>query len=113
VTTQNRWLRRAVEPGEKSERLASYVIALRGELYSLARACGVAHPSLVGSEHLEILDERFHAKSVRELFGYESEWGLADEEDIDGLLEELGAGVGEEEEEEAAAHGVTPFPEAG
>jgi glutamate synthase domain-containing protein 2 len=113
ITTQNRWLRRAIRPGDKAERLAHYVIALRGELYTLARACGVAHPSLVGSEHLELIDERFGAKSIREVFGYQPQWGLANEEEIAGLLEELGEGVAEEEEEEAAAHGVTPFPEAG
>ena len=113
ITTQNRWLRRAVRPGDKDVRLASYVIALRGELYSLARACGVAHPSLVGAEHLEILDERFRATSVREQFGYEQGWGEADEEEIAGLLADLGEGIAEEEAEEAAAHGVTPFPEAG
>jgi glutamate synthase domain-containing protein 2 len=113
ITTQNRWLRRAIRPGDKAERLAHYVIALRGELYSLANACGVAHPSLVGSEHLELLDERFGATSVRELFGYERDWGVADEEDVAGLLEELGEDVSEEDAEEAAAHGATPFPEVG
>jgi glutamate synthase domain-containing protein 2 len=111
ITTQNRWLRRAIRPGDKADRLASYIVALRGELYSLARACGVAHPSLVGSEHLELLDERFGATSVRDLFGYEPGWGRADEEEIEGMLEELGEGLGEEEEEEQAAHGATPFPE--
>ena len=113
ITTQNAWLRRAIRPGDKAERLAGYVTALRGELYSLARACGVAHPSLVGSEHLELLDERFGATSVRELFGYQADWGLADPDDIDGMLEELGESLGEEEAEEAAASGATPFPEAG
>src|SRR5215213_5477763 len=105
ITTQNRWLRRAIRPGDKAERLAHYVIALRGELYSLARACGVAHPSLVGPEHLELIDERFGATSVRELFGYHPRWGLADADDIHGLLEELGEDAREEEVEEAAAHG--------
>jgi glutamate synthase domain-containing protein 2 len=113
ITTQNRWLRRAIRPGDKAERLASYIVALRGELYSLARACGVAHPSLVGSDHLELIDERFGATSVRELFGYEPGWGRADQDEIEGMLEELGEGLGEEEEEEAAAHGATPFPEVG
>jgi glutamate synthase domain-containing protein 2 len=113
VTTQNRWLQRAIRPGDKAERLAHYVIALRGELYSLSRACGVAHPSLVTADHLEILDERFGAISVRELFGYEEGWGAAEADDVHGLLEELGEGVSEEESEEAAAHGVTPFPEWG
>jgi glutamate synthase domain-containing protein 2 len=113
VTTQNRWLQRAIRPGDKAERLAQYVIALRGELYTLARACGVAHPSLVTADHLEILDDQFRATSVREMFGYEQGWGAADEQDIDGLLEELGEDASEEERDEAAAHGVTPFPEAG
>ena len=113
ITTQNRWLRRAIRPGDKGDRLAHYIVALRGELYSLARTCGVAHPSLVGSEHLEMLDERFGARSIRELFGYERHWGVADAEDIEGMLEELGEGLGEEEAEESAAHGATPFPEVG
>ncbi len=113
ITTQNRWLRRAIRPGDKAERLARYITALRGELYSLARACGVAHPALVGSEHLELLDERFGATTVRELFGYEHDWGLADREEIEGLLEKLGEGIREEDVEEAAASGATPFPEAG
>lgn len=113
VTTQNRWLQRAIRPGDKAERLAQYVIALRGELYSLSRACGVAHPSLVTADHLEILDGRFGATSVREMFGYEEGWGAADEHDISGMLEELGEGIGQEEQEETAAHGTTPFPEAG
>jgi glutamate synthase domain-containing protein 2 len=111
VTTQNRWLQRAIRPGDKAERLAQYLLALRGELYSLSRACGVAHPSLVTADHLEILDDRFGARSVRDLFGYEEGWGAADRDEIHGLLEELGEAVGDEEQEEAAAHGVTPFPE--
>jgi glutamate synthase domain-containing protein 2 len=113
VTTQNRWLQRAIKPGDKADRLAGYVIALRGELYSLARACGVAHPSLVTADHLELLDDHFSGITVREKFGYEEGWGAADTDEIEGLLEELGEGVAEEESEEAAAHGVTPFPEAG
>jgi glutamate synthase domain-containing protein 2 len=113
VTTQNKWLQRAIRPGDKAERLAQYIIALRGELYSLARACGVAHPSLVTADHLEILDDHFGAVSVREMFGYEEGWGAAEEEDVEGLLEELGEAAGEEAEEEEAAHGLTPFPEAG
>jgi hypothetical protein len=111
VTTQNKWLQRAIRPGDKAERLAQYIIALRGELYSLARACGVAHPSLVTADHLEVLDDHFGGVSVREMFGYEEGWGSADREEIEGLLDELGEGVGEEEAEETAAHGVTPFPE--
>jgi hypothetical protein len=72
----------------------------------------VAHPSLVTADHLEVLDDHFGARSVREMFGYEEGWGAAEEQDVNGLLEELGEGVAEEEQAEAAAHGSTPFPEA-
>jgi glutamate synthase domain-containing protein 2 len=113
ITTQNRWLRRAIRPGDKAERLAHYIVALRGELYSLAHACGVAHPALVGAKHLELLDERFGSVSVRDLFGYQPGWGEADASDVEGMLEELGESLGEEEHEEVAAHGATPFPEIG
>jgi glutamate synthase domain-containing protein 2 len=113
ITTQKRRLTRAIRPDDKSERLAHYIVALRGELYALAHACGVAHPALVGTDHLELLDERFGHTSVRELFGYEVGWGMADAEEVEGMLEELGEGLGEEEEEERAASGATPFPEVG
>src|SRR4051794_27241561 len=111
ITTQNRWLRRAIRPGDKAERLANYVIALRGELYSLARACGVAHPALVGARHLELIDERFGATTIQDVFGYEDGWGEAAAEDVEGMLEELGNTLSSEEREEAAARGTTPFPE--
>src|SRR5204862_537761 len=72
---------------------------------------GTGAAPLVSTDHVEILDERFGGTSVREMFGYEEGWGAAEEGDVEGLLEELGEGAGEEEQEEAAAHGVTPFPE--
>jgi len=111
ITTQNRWLRRAIRPGDKAERLAHYIQALRGELYSLARACGVAHPALVGARHLELIDERFGATTIQDVFGYEDGWGEAAAEDVEGMLEELGNTLSSEEREEAAARGTTPFPE--
>jgi hypothetical protein len=111
VTTHKRWLQRAIRPDDKAGRLANYVVALRGEIYSLSRACGVAHPSLVRPEHLEVLDERFSATSVRDLFDYRDEWVRPEADDIERLLEEMGEEPGAEEEEEAEAHGTTPFPE--
>jgi glutamate synthase domain-containing protein 2 len=111
VATHKRWLQRGIRPDDKAGRLANYVIALRGELYSLARACGVAHPSLVRPEHLEILDERFSATSVRDHFDYRDEWIRPDPDDVDQILEEMGEEPGEEAIEEAGAHGTTPFPE--
>ena len=40
VATQNRWLMRGLDPELKSARAANYLVALRKELLSLARACG-------------------------------------------------------------------------
>ena len=67
--------------------------------------------SLVGPGHLEILDERFSATSVRERFGYRDEWPRPDAQDVDRILEEMGEEPAREEAEEAKAHGTTPFPE--
>ncbi len=81
VATQNRWLMRGLDPTSKADRLANYVCTLRKELLRLSRACGVPHPALVTSEHIEILDDRFSAMPARELFGYKPEWGHPSAED--------------------------------
>jgi glutamate synthase domain-containing protein 2 len=112
VATQSPWLARAVHPEHKADRLAGYVVALRAELLSLSRACGVAHPALVDPDHLEIVDAHFASHSVRELFGYEDGWGVQPLGELEGLLEQVDESVGEERRHEAAAHGVSPFPEA-
>jgi glutamate synthase domain-containing protein 2 len=70
VATQNRWLMRGLDPASKSVRLASYVTVLRKEILQLSHACGVAHPGLIQGDQLEILDSRFGARTVRDLFGY-------------------------------------------
>ncbi len=93
VATQNRWLMHGLDPTSKAARLANYVRTLRKELLRLSRACGVAHPALVTSDHIEILDDRFGSTPARELFGYRSEWGhpsAADREVIPGLMTERG-----------------------
>ena len=70
ITTHNRWLQRGLDPGRKAERLAGYVSTLRKELLRLSRACGVAHPGLVGPDDLEILDGHYRARTLREVFEY-------------------------------------------
>lgn len=74
VTTQNRWLRRGLDPTLKSVRCANYLITLRKEILDLCHACGVSHPSLITPEHFEILNDRFGSDSPRTLFGYEDGW---------------------------------------
>jgi glutamate synthase (ferredoxin) len=71
VATQNRWLMSGLDPTHKASRFANYVVTLRKELLELSRACGVSHPSLVSTDHFEILDDCFVAKSATECFGYD------------------------------------------
>lgn len=78
VATQNRWLMHGLDPMSKAARLANYLRILRKELLRLARACGVAHPAQIPAERLEVLDGRFGARSVPEVFGYPTGqgWGM-------------------------------------
>jgi glutamate synthase domain-containing protein 2 len=68
VATQNRWLMRGLDPTSKAARLANYVTVLRKELLQLARACGVEHPSEVGIDRFEVLDDRFGARQAADVF---------------------------------------------
>ena len=81
VATQNAWLARGLDPTLKSERLANYVIALRKDLVALSRACGVPHPALVTADQLELLDGRFGAESLADVFGYGSGYGIPSQTD--------------------------------
>lgn len=103
VATQNRWLMRGLDPTSKAARLANYVRTLRKELLRLSRACGVAHPALVTSDHIEILDDRFGSMPARELFGYRPEWGHPSVEDRE-QIPELMAGLGAGAETDTATH---------
>ena len=86
VTTNNAWLMRGLDPTLKAARLANYIVTLRKELIALSRACGVPHPALVTSAHFEILDGRFGASTIEELFGYHPGYGLPSAEDRQALL---------------------------
>jgi glutamate synthase (ferredoxin) len=69
ITTQNAWLTRGLDPTLKSVRAANYIVTLRKELLALSRACGVSHPSMVAPHQIEILDDRFGARTVADLLG--------------------------------------------
>ena len=83
VATQHPWLVRGLDPTLKASRLANYVMTLRKDLLSLSRACGVPHPSLITADQLELLDDRFGAKTVAELFGYGRGFGLPSDIDCE------------------------------
>ncbi len=76
VATQGRWLMHGLDPTEKAPRLANYITAMRKELTQLSRACGVAHPSQVCGDHIEVIDDHFGSRSVKEVFGYKPAWGI-------------------------------------
>ena len=83
VATHHPWLVRGVEPTSKAARLANYIITLRRDVLALSRACGVPHPTLITADQLELLDGRFGAKTVAELFGYGRGFGLPSPADCD------------------------------
>jgi len=76
VATQHPWLVRGVDPTLKAARLANYIVTLRKEVLTLSRACGAPHPALITANQLELLDGRFGATTVAELFGYGRGLGL-------------------------------------
>jgi glutamate synthase domain-containing protein 2 len=76
VATQSRWLMHGLDPGLKSARAANYLVALRAEVASLARATGARHPALVRPEAIEIVSERYTSTGLRETFDYEDDWPL-------------------------------------
>jgi len=76
VATQSRWLMRGLDPELKHARAANYLVALRAELLSLARACGARHPALVDPDRVEIVSQRYRSAPLRDVFGYEPDWPL-------------------------------------
>jgi hypothetical protein len=77
----------------KADRLANYVTTLRKEVLALSRACGVVHPALITSEHLEILDAHFGSATLPQLFGYELSYGLPSPDDRATVIELMKRGT--------------------
>ncbi|MBI4898793.1 MAG: FMN-binding glutamate synthase family protein [Actinobacteria bacterium] len=76
VTTHKRWRTAGLDPSSKGVRTANYISTLRGELLALSRTCGQVHPALVGAGQLELVDGRFGARSLAEVFDYQADWGV-------------------------------------
>jgi glutamate synthase domain-containing protein 2 len=91
VATQNKWLMRGLVPTDKAARLANFVITLRKDLTRLSEACGVRHPGLLTSDHMEILDGAFGSRPLREVFGYRAGWELPSAQDARAVLTEMEA----------------------
>ena len=76
VATQDKWLMRGLDTEDKSARVANYILTLRKEILRLSHACGLPHPALVSSTHLEILNDHYSAQTLEQVFGYEADWSL-------------------------------------
>src|SRR5688572_30146932 len=76
VATQNAWLSHGLDPALKSVRAANYIATLRRDLVKVAEACGVEHPGLIDTGSVEILDGRTASTPLRDVYGYQPDWGL-------------------------------------
>ncbi len=85
IATQSTWLARGVDPDLKSARAARYLVSLRSEILTLARACGVEHPALVTTEMFELFSGRFETETVQLRAGYEDGWGQPSKADCDAV----------------------------
>ncbi len=83
IATHHPWLVRGVDPTSKAARMANYIITLRKDVLALSRACGVPHPALITADQLELLDDRFGARTLADLFGYGRGFGLPSPTDCD------------------------------
>jgi glutamate synthase domain-containing protein 2 len=95
VASHHPWLVRGVDPQSKAARLANYIITLRKDVLAVSRACGVPHPGLITADQLELLDARFGAKTIAELFGYGRGFGIPSPTDCEEVrrLMNLSAGA--------------------
>lgn len=74
VATQNTWLAHGLDPLNKGDRLANYVMALRYEIRRLSNAVGVVHPSLVPPGTIDLLESPDSTISLLDRYNYDPEW---------------------------------------
>jgi len=70
ITTQNKWLRRGLNPAEKYNRAANYAKTLQHELVMLLRSVGVRHSWELNRGHLTMVVSPGNEKPMNELFPY-------------------------------------------
>lgn len=74
VATHSKWRQHGLDIPSKSERLSAYITELRRELLGLSHACGECHPSLVTTDHFEVLEGTLSLPAC-EVYKYEPLWG--------------------------------------
>jgi glutamate synthase domain-containing protein 2 len=75
VATQNKWLAHGLDPNDKGVRCATYLVTLRKELMKVAAAVGVAHPSMITANDIEIFSGDYEARTLASVYGYKDGWG--------------------------------------
>jgi hypothetical protein len=106
VATQKPWLARGLDADLKSVRAANYIRSLRRDLLQISESCGVAHPALIDADDIDMLYGSETARPLREVYGYEPEWGRVTEaraKEILGLM--AGAPQGSSAPASATARG--------
>lgn len=75
IATQDPWLVRGVDAPSKARRAAVYLRTLRKELLKVSSAVGVAHPGLITTGDIEIMNGDYDARSLASVYGYKDGWG--------------------------------------
>lgn len=81
IATHNKWLVRSLDPANKADRLANYVMSLRHGLLDLAHACGESHPALVKEGAIDLLGDGHVTVPLWDKYGYDPAWQPVTEED--------------------------------
>ncbi|MFI6863506.1 FMN-binding glutamate synthase family protein [Streptomyces sp. NPDC050421] len=75
IATQDPWLVRGVDAPSKATRAAVYLRTLRKELLKISGAVGVAHPALITTGDIEIMNGDYDARTLAGVYGYKDGWG--------------------------------------
>ncbi|MEU1492700.1 FMN-binding glutamate synthase family protein [Streptomyces sp. NPDC005776] len=75
IATQDPWLVRGVDAPSKATRAAVYLRTLRKELMKISGAVGVAHPGLITTSDIEIMNGDYDARALASVYGYKDGWG--------------------------------------
>ncbi|MFZ3561864.1 FMN-binding glutamate synthase family protein [Streptomyces sp. BH055] len=75
IATQDPWLARGVDAPSKATRAAMYLRTLRKELLKVSGAVGVAHPSLITPQDIDIMNGDYEARTLASVYGYKDGWG--------------------------------------
>ncbi|MCW5252927.1 FMN-binding glutamate synthase family protein [Streptomyces sp. SHP 1-2] len=75
IATQDPWLVRGIDAPSKATRAAVYLRTLRKELLKVSGAIGVAHPALITTSDVEIMNGDYEARTLAGVYGYKDGWG--------------------------------------